>query len=75
VATAFVAEIEAAIQTLVASPTTWPIIEDPQIRRYLLKRFPYSLTIVGKRGEKWFQYMQSCTSANYLVTGVIASDH
>lgn len=43
VAAAFVAEIEAAIQTLLASPTTWPVIEEPQIRRYLLRRFPYSL--------------------------------
>jgi plasmid stabilization system protein ParE len=43
VAAAFVAEVEAAIQTLLASPTTWPVIEEPHIRRYLLKRFPYSL--------------------------------
>ena len=43
VAAAFVAEIEAAIQTLLASPTTWPVIEEPQVRRYLLRRFPYSL--------------------------------
>jgi len=43
VAAAFVAEIEAAIQTLLTSPTIWPIIEEPQIRRYLLKRFPYSV--------------------------------
>jgi plasmid stabilization system protein ParE len=43
IAAAFVAEIEAAIQTVLASPTTWPVIEEPQIRRYLLKRFPYSL--------------------------------
>ena len=43
VAAAFVAEIEAAIHTLLASPTTWPMIEEPQIRRYLLRRFPYSL--------------------------------
>jgi toxin ParE1/3/4 len=43
VAAAFVAEIEAAIQTLLAYPTTWPVIERPQIRRYLLRRFPYSL--------------------------------
>jgi len=43
VATAFVAEVEAAIQTLLASPTTWSVIEEPQIRRYLLNRFPYSL--------------------------------
>ena len=43
VAAAFVAEIEAAIHTLLTSPTTWPVIEEPQIRRYLLRRFPYSL--------------------------------
>jgi plasmid stabilization system protein ParE len=43
VAAAFVGEIEAAIQTLLASPTTWPVIEEPQIRRYLVRRFPYSL--------------------------------
>jgi len=43
VATAFVAEVEAAIQTLLASPAMWAVIEEPQIRRYLLTRFPYSL--------------------------------
>jgi toxin ParE1/3/4 len=43
VAAAFVAEVEAAIQTLLASPKTWAIIEEPQIRRYLLTRFPYSI--------------------------------
>jgi plasmid stabilization system protein ParE len=43
VAAAFVAEIETAIQTLIAFPATWQIIEEPQIRRYLLRRFPYSL--------------------------------
>ena len=43
VAAAFVAEVEAAIQTLLASPTRWAVIEEPQIRRYLLTRFPYSI--------------------------------
>ncbi len=43
VAAAFVAEVEEAIQTLLASPTTWAVIEEPQIRRYLLKQFPYSI--------------------------------
>ena len=43
VAAAFVAEVEGAIQTLLASPTRWPVIEEPQIRRYLLTRFPYSI--------------------------------
>jgi len=39
IAAAFVAEVEAAIQTLLAAPTRWPVIEKPQIRRYLLNRF------------------------------------
>jgi toxin ParE1/3/4 len=43
VAAAFVAEIESAIKLLLASPTTWAVIEEPQIRRYLLKQFPYSI--------------------------------
>jgi plasmid stabilization system protein ParE len=43
VAAAFVAEVEAAIQSLLDSPVTWGIIEEPQIRRYLLTRFPYSI--------------------------------
>lgn len=43
VAAAFVAEVEAAIQILLAAPTRWPAIEEPQIRRYLLTRFPYSI--------------------------------
>lgn len=43
VAAAFIAEIETAIQTLRATPTRGAVIEDPQIRRYLLTRFPYSI--------------------------------
>lgn len=43
VAAAFVAEVEAAIQTLLISPTMLAVIEEPQIRRYLLTRFPYSI--------------------------------
>ena len=35
VAAAFVAEVEGAIQTLLASPTRWAVIEEPQIRRLL----------------------------------------
>ena len=34
-ATAFVAEVETAIKTLLLSPNTWPVVEEPQIRRYL----------------------------------------
>jgi toxin ParE1/3/4 len=41
VAAAFVAEVEDAVQTLLASPTRWAVSEEPQLRRYLLTRFPY----------------------------------
>ena len=40
---AFVAEVEAGIQTLLAAPTIWAIVEEPQIRRSLLTRFPYAI--------------------------------
>ena len=43
IAAAFVGEVETAIQTLRAAPTRWAIIEEPQIRRYLITRFPYSI--------------------------------
>jgi plasmid stabilization system protein ParE len=43
IAAAFVAEVEAAIQILRAAPTQGAVIEEPQIRRYLLTRFPYSI--------------------------------
>ncbi|MBA3514512.1 MAG: hypothetical protein H0T77_09065 [Pyrinomonadaceae bacterium] len=74
VATAFVAEIEGAIQTLLTSPTTWPIVDEPQIRRYLLKQFPYSVYIAGNQRKKEFPYTPLCISANDRRTGVIAPD-
>jgi plasmid stabilization system protein ParE len=43
VAAAFVAEVEAAIQKLLTSPASWAVIDEPDIRRYLLTRFPYSI--------------------------------
>jgi toxin ParE1/3/4 len=43
VAAAFVAEVETAIQTVLASPETWRIVDQPNLRRYLLSRFPYAL--------------------------------
>ena len=36
-------KVEAAIQMLLGVPTTWAVIEEPQIRCYLLKQFPYSI--------------------------------
>ena len=43
IAAAFLAEVEEAIRRIVASPTTWPVMDHPEVRRYLVKRFPYAL--------------------------------
>ena len=43
IAAAFVSEVEKAIRTLVASPTLWPVVDVPKIRRIVLSRFPYSI--------------------------------
>jgi hypothetical protein len=39
VAEAFVSSVELAIVALVAAPTRWRIIEEPQIRRYVIRAF------------------------------------
>lgn len=43
IAAAFVVEVEAVIQRLRTAPTEWAIVEEPEIRRVLLTRFPYSI--------------------------------
>ena len=43
VAAGFVAEVEAAISTILASPETWRIAEEPEIRRYLVQHYPYAI--------------------------------
>lgn len=43
IAAAFIAEVETAISKVLASPETWRVVETPNIRRYLVNRFPYAL--------------------------------
>ena len=43
VAAAFVAEVESSIANVLSQPETWRVVEAPQIRRYLIHRFPYAL--------------------------------
>ncbi len=43
VAAAFVAAVESAIQTVLASPMIWRVVDEPGVRRYLLSRFPHAL--------------------------------
>ncbi len=41
VAEAFVTSVELAIAALVATPERWRIAEEPEIRRYVISRFPF----------------------------------
>lgn len=38
----FADEIEAGVRAVMAAPFTWRVVED-DVRRYLVKRFPYGL--------------------------------
>jgi plasmid stabilization system protein ParE len=41
VASEFVTAVESSVIALVAAPLRWRVIEDPDIRRYVLSRFPF----------------------------------
>ena len=41
IASEFVSRIEFAVTALVAAPERWRVVEEPDIRRYILRRFPY----------------------------------
>ena len=41
VADSFISSVESAVAALVAAPTRWRIVEEPEIRRYVFRRFPF----------------------------------
>lgn len=41
VAPRFVAAVESAVAAIRAAPEMWRVIEAPDVRRYVLRRFPY----------------------------------
>ena len=41
VADRFVTTVEFAVAALVADPTRWRVVEEPEIRRYVFSRFPF----------------------------------
>jgi hypothetical protein len=43
VAEAFVTAVESAVSNIRAAPTRWRVVEEPGIRRYVFRRFPYVL--------------------------------
>jgi toxin ParE1/3/4 len=41
IAERFVAAVESAVRSIVADPSRWRIVEEPGIRRFVVRRFPY----------------------------------
>jgi len=41
IAEAFVSSIEAAVRNITVAPERWSVCEEPEIRRFVLARFPY----------------------------------
>ena len=41
VADRYVTAVESVVAALVAAPTRWRIVEEPEIRRYVFSRFPF----------------------------------
>ncbi len=39
----FVIAVESAIGVILAAPTRWRVLEEPDVRRYVFRRFPYVL--------------------------------
>jgi plasmid stabilization system protein ParE len=42
-ADAFLTAVESGVREVLASPDRWRVMEEPDFRRYLLRRFPYAL--------------------------------
>jgi toxin ParE1/3/4 len=43
VADTFIVAVESAISSILAAPTQWRVVDEPSIRRYVFRRFPYVL--------------------------------
>lgn len=41
IAERFVTAVESAVATLIAAPTRWRVVEEPEIRRYVFSRFSF----------------------------------
>lgn len=37
----FVAAIDSAIEAICAAPVMWRVVESPEVRKYVLRRFPF----------------------------------
>jgi toxin ParE1/3/4 len=43
IAEAFIGGVESAIREILEAPARWRVVEQPQIRRYVLQQFPFVL--------------------------------
>ena len=41
VANSFITAVESAIAAVTSAPTRWRVVEVPEIRRYICRRFPF----------------------------------
>lgn len=57
VAAAYVNEVEASIQAVLTTPTIWPVIDESQTRRFLLRRFPYAIYYRWKKKMTTSRFM------------------
>jgi toxin ParE1/3/4 len=48
----FVAAVEAAVAAICAAPEIWRVVEPPDVRRYVLRRFPYIFYCCYRSTEK-----------------------
>ena len=52
VASRFVTAVESAVETICAAPALWRVVEPPDVRRYVLRRFPFVLYYRYQRAEE-----------------------
>lgn len=43
VAETFITAVESAVGSILAAPNQWRVVEEPSIRRYVFRRFPFVL--------------------------------
>lgn len=68
VAARFVAAIESAVASILDAPDRWRVVEEPGIRRYVFKRYPFVLYYrwdVGKNFVTIFAVMHCSREPGY----------
>lgn len=68
IATTFVATIEGSIKDIASAPKTWPIIDEPSIRRYVCRRFPFVIYYRSENdGVVIYAIMHTSRQPNYWI--------